>query len=169
MILAVLLLFGQAPENGALISIQSLQQPGYTIIDRVATSLSKGSMIHSAVVLDGYVYEAVKPRVRKTPWDSWHWLERKTNHIIWVLNPTKPYSEAEIASMKAFAESQLGRIYRVRGLWQHRETLGTFCSKLASEIYECSGRLSSLHYQETPQTLWCKLLLHSKQPILIDR
>lgn len=135
--------------------MQSIKAPGHNIVDRIATKLSGGDMVHSAIVLDGYVYEAVVPRVKRTIWADWTW--HKPNHVIWAMYPSTPYTKEEVARMKRFADSELGRRYMARGLWQDRETQGTFCSKYASEVLEQSGRIKSEHHRETPQTLYVKL------------
>jgi hypothetical protein len=119
-------------------------------------------LTHAAIILNGYIYEAVPPRVHKVLLAD-YLKEMKAKHEklprfkYFVINPKEPYTETEIGWMIFYAESQLGRPYAIRG-WNRRETRGIFCSALVSDILEYGGRIKSGGIYESPGSLYKKLL-----------
>ena len=117
-----------------------------------------GSAItHAAIVLDGYVYEAVPPRVHKVPLAEYkrHLAEKG---IKWfMLSPKKPFVLGQVRAMRAYAESQLGRPYMLRGWWKGFEVVGIFCSQLVANTLERSGIIKSANFHESPGSLRKKL------------
>lgn len=125
-----------------------------------------GSTItHAAILLNGYIYEAVPPRVRKMPLNQY--IEKmkvkkqkpgmQRRGFTWfIMQPKVPYTLIEIQSMTRYAESQIGRPYSLRG-WNKRETRGVFCSQLASNILEKGNRIKSDRFRESPGSLHKKL------------
>jgi hypothetical protein len=109
-------------------------------------------LTHAAVILDGYVYESViEAGVQKTPLEDYQGPKRGT----WfIMVPNTPYTN--VAAMKAYAESQLGRPYSLRGWRRGREVRGIFCSDYAGNIL-ARGGLSTGGVTESPGSLYQKL------------
>ena len=126
---------------------------GVKIIDRHTGS----TITHAAIVLNGYVYEAVPPCVHKVRLDEYkaHMAKKGTHYFITV--PKKPFSRDQIAAMVKYAESQLGRPYLLRGYWKGMETRGIFCSQLVGNTIETSGLIKSANFHESPGSLYEKL------------
>jgi hypothetical protein len=120
-----------------------------------------GSRItHAAIVLDGFVIEAVPPRVHKVRFADYvkDMKETRTPGFKWfVTQPKVPYTRTQIAAMTKYAQSQIGRPYRLRGWRKGREVRGIFCSELVADILEQSGRIKSAGVHESPGSLYEKL------------
>jgi hypothetical protein len=171
---------------------------GVKIIDRHTGS----TITHAAIVLNGYVYEAVPPCVHKVRLDeylkqmaggTWNeaefirvddatlladynrhgqrWnqgdIDQDGFHIVmhpvkhkatpyFITVPKKPFTRDQIAAMVKYAESQLGRLYGLRG-FDKRETLRIFCSELVGNTIEQSGLIKSANFHESPGSLKKKL------------
>jgi len=123
---------------------------------------------HAAIVLyqgkEPWVYEAVPPRVHKVPMVEYRRLMDEKVHearrpMTWLLmQPMDRYTTGQLTTMKAHAESQLGRPYMLRGWWKGHEVRGIFCSQLVGDIIEKSGKIESGHIHESPGSLHDKLL-----------
>lgn len=122
---------------------------------------------HAAIVLyDGndepWVYEAVPPCVRKIRLDEYEkelqTQSQKRRDFSWFsMSPRKPYTVKQLAEMKKYAESQLGRPYMLRGWWKGYEVRGVFCSQYIGNIIERSGLIVSGNVRESPGSLYRKL------------
>lgn len=127
------------------------------IVDRIAVRVSGCDLVHACLFLqDMVVYEATFPRVCKHPWIEWlpdFRTSRFKDQDLFVMVPNVPYSEDELARILEFAEDQQHRRYKARGIWQERETSGTYCSKFVSEVIEKSGRIVSVHHANLPGVL----------------
>ena len=126
---------------------------------------------HAAVILyrgtEPYVYEAVPPRVHAVPLDEYkkHMEEKSQRPALekrdfrwFTMQPRVPYTIAELAAMKAHADSQLGRPYMIRAWAKEHEIKGVFCSEYAGDVIEKSDRIESAHTHESPGSLHDKLL-----------
>jgi len=142
------------------------------------------AMNHCAVVLDGYVYEAILPRVRRMPEaDYFLWLQHRQHVRLarwgkplrwYVTEPQTPFTPAEVAVMRAYADSQLGRHYALRGYWSARPVSGIHCSEFAGNVLAASGRYESLGRHESPVTVYAKaqgpaLLLEESPSLIAER
>ena len=127
------------------------------------------TLTHAAIILyhgrDPWVYEATLPYVRRMPLIDYtrHLEEMSHEHfqqkrkMSWfILQPTS-YNKNQLAAMKVYAESQLGRPYMLRGWWKGHEVRGIFCSQYVGDIIEKSGRIESAHFHESPGSLYAKL------------
>lgn len=124
------------------------------------------TLTHVAIILDNIVYEAAPPRVHKLQFSAYEkhldklaasqFIQRR-NFSWFVLQPRLEYSVTELANMKAYAESQLGRPYRLRGWWSD-DIRGIFCSQYVGNIVERSGLIRSLDTRESPVSLYNKLV-----------
>jgi len=132
---------------------------------------TRSLLTHSAIVLykDGgpWVYEATTPCVRcmrlgeyeshlKTLGDSRFFKRRDFSWFI--VQPRLAYTIVALGAMHLYAKSQLGRPYMLRGWWQQQEVRGIFCSQYVGNIIEKSGLIQSANYQESPGSLYQKLL-----------
>jgi hypothetical protein len=126
---------------------------------------------HSAIILhdaNGYpwVYESTWPVVKRTPlWQFQQWARkvaqrravlRRGGLGVYYIEPKYPYTEYQLQQMKAYAKSQLGRRYMMRGWWKNREVRGIHCSQYVGNILEESGRLPSMNFKESPYSIYCK-------------
>jgi hypothetical protein len=117
---------------------------------------------HAAIILDGYVYEAVPPRVHKVKLADYikemEVKAKKNGTFKWfVVQPAKTYTTAEGSRMKAYAESQLGRRYMLRGYWKGHEVRGVFCSEYVGDTLATSGRVKAGGVRESPGSLYLKI------------
>jgi hypothetical protein len=146
----------ETPANGSVIFWEDSLLVG-------PISRQTGSRItHAAVILDGYVYEAVPPCVHKVLLADYvermRIKSRRQPKFKWfVLRPQKTYLMCDVAAMKRYAGSQLGRPYSVRGWWRGCEVLGIFCSQYVANILEKSGIIKSAGVHESPVSLYEKL------------
>ena len=123
-------------------------------------------LAHAAILLDGYIYEAVPPRVHKVPLADYlkemRVKEQKARQVrknfAWfIIQPNVPYDARLVATMTTYAESQLGRPYMLRGWWKGHEVRGVFCSQFVANTLEQGGRIESANYRESPGSLYEKL------------
>ncbi len=122
-------------------------------------------LTHAAIILDGYVYEAVPPCVRKAPLadyiqemkaKSQKRSMQKRGFTWFIIHPITPYTPDEVQAMIKHAESQLGRPYMLRG-WNKKLVRGIFCSQLVSDILGQGGQIKSDSFRESPGSLHKKL------------
>ena len=126
---------------------------GVRLIERETGS----NLTHAAIVIHGYVYEAVPPCVHKVPLATYK-AELDKRGIKWFMaRPKTPYTLHQVSMMYIHAESQLGRPYMIRGWWRGHEVAGIFCSQLVADVIECSGRIKSAGVRESPASLSKKL------------
>ena len=122
-------------------------------------------LTHAAIILDGYVYEAVPPAVRKASLADY--IEemkaksqkrsmQKRGFTWFIMRPITPYTPNEVQAMIKHAESQLGRPYMLRG-WNKKLVKGIFCSQLVSDILGQGGQIKSDSFRESPGSLHKKL------------
>jgi hypothetical protein len=128
-----------------------------TFLVRPITRRTGSNLTHAAILLDGYVWEAVPPAVHKVPIAD-YMVEMKNlkRGSYFVMHPTTPYTDLEVRAMVKYAESQLGRPYMIRG-YGKRLTRGIFCSQLIGDVLERSGRIESDGFMESPGSLYNKL------------
>jgi hypothetical protein len=107
---------------------------------------------HLAVVfnVDGklWVYESTWPRVKRVPFkDYLRWIEsrkrKKRKLVVTLVQPNTNYSPDEVKKMLAYANSQLGRKYMMRGWWKNREVRGIHCSQFVASVLKRSGKFKS--------------------------
>ena len=123
-------------------------------------------LTHAALILDGYVYEAVPPCVHKVPLAKYLKEMKDKSQIpfqekrgfTWiVVQPKVPYTATELLAMRGYAESQLGRPYMMRGYWKGHEVRGIMCSQYAGNAIGKTGRIVSSNFHESPGSLYEKL------------
>ena len=123
-------------------------------------------LTHAAIILNGYVYEAVPPRVHKVSLAEYikemeaKKLEpamQKRGFTYLIIQPKTPFTTSEQALMLKYADSQLGRPYMLRGWWKGHEVRGIFCSQLVSDILAKGGRIKSDSIHESPGSLYGKI------------
>ena len=155
--------------DGTLITIEN------GLLSRPIARHTGSAMSHCAVVQDGYVYEATVPRVRRMlEADYFLWLQHRQHvrqarwgkQLRWyVTRPHTPFPPAEVAVMRAYADSQLGRHYALRGYWSARPVSGIHCSEFVGNVLAASGRYESLGRHESPVTVYAKA---QGRPLLLE-
>jgi hypothetical protein len=137
---------------------------------------------HVAVVLNErdapWVYEATPHEVRKLTLDDYYAELGKLNQRrkeskkirVQMLRPRAAYSAEEVAAMRGWLESQLGRRYSIKGYVRGKSD-GIHCAELAAHALCTSGALNLDRCQdECPTTLYEKSKSFSLPPahITID-
>ena len=123
-------------------------------------------MCHIAIVLHQngkeYVYESTLRGVQKTPLNIFltkviHRQKWNKRLKVYYVKPKIPYTKNELIKMKTYANSQLGRLYSLRGWWVNREVIGMHCSQYVGNIIGQTGRITSMRWKESPISLYRKL------------
>lgn len=141
------------PTNGSVVFWQG------GILAKPIVKHTGSDITHAAIVIDGFVYEAVPPRVHRVLWNDYvKEMARKRNTTYFVMTPKQPYSKKAVDAMRKYLDSQLGRPYMLRGWWRGHEVLGIFCSQLVGNAIEKTGRIKSDNWHESPGALYKKLL-----------
>ncbi|MFG0288327.1 MAG: YiiX/YebB-like N1pC/P60 family cysteine hydrolase, partial [Rhodopirellula sp. JB044] len=122
------------------------------VVGKVAHRITHDKYTHTAIVLDGVVYEATVPSVRKSPFPGHH---GRTTHVFAYV-PKQPFTAEEVANMMQYAESRLGQPYGLKNyFWKNSRPDGrTWCSEFVRDVLNSSHRYH-LSYGEgfEPQTL----------------
>jgi hypothetical protein len=121
------------------------------LVGRTAQRITGDYYTHSAIELNGWVYESDWPRVKKTP--VWAYGKPRTTNDYYQLN----LSQNEINRMQAYAESRLGEPYRLRNYFfpRSRRTNGTWCSPFVGQVLNQSNSYRINNYQSfEPQNLF---------------
>ena len=144
------------PKDGSLIFWKG--GPLAKIIKRNTGS----DLSHSAIVLNGHVYEATWPKVRRVKWAVYvaemEQHRRQWRNFDWfTAEPKRNFSVPAVLRMLLYAKSQVGKPYMLRGWWQGRETKGLFCSQYVANTLEKSGLIQSANYHESPGSLYEKV------------
>ena len=159
----------------ATTSTQATAEQGASVLDGAVIFWQGGPLVnpiqrhtgstltHAAIILDGWVYEAVPPAVHKVPLGEYvaslNAMSRRKAGFSWfMVQPQTRYTPEELSAMRRHAESQLGRPYMLRGWWKWREVRGVFCSQFVGDVIEQSGKIASAHFRESPVSLYGKLL-----------
>lgn len=111
-----------------------------TVVGRVAKRITGGDKYtHVGIVLNGYVYEADWPRVKKTPVSGYKSNRRRVNVDVYA--PSRPFSQAEVQAMVNHAEGKLGQKYGLRSYFRPgAKANGTWCSPYVKDVLNASGR-----------------------------
>lgn len=128
----------------------------------IVEKVTESEITHVAIVFDDIVYEATPPNVRKTSWEAYY-LEllkekkKKPNLQVWIATPKIKYNKDQIDKMTAFADSQIGVIYSIKGYTKGIES-GLHCAQFVTQILSQSGRFWSRDAgRVTPKTLWLSI------------
>lgn len=122
-------------ENGTLLFSTNSSFGG-----RIADRCVGGGYTHTAIFLDGYIYEADFPFIKKTKLEYFTGRRCSTNYFY---KPKVPFTPQEVCRMKKVAESLVGHPYRLQGYfrpWIGRANDGTWCSPYVAKILNSSGR-----------------------------
>jgi hypothetical protein len=124
-------------------------------------------LTHVAIILGGAVYEAAPPCVHSLKFGDYekHLDKLAASRFIqrrgfswFILQPRLEYTASELAAMRTYAISQLGRPYRLRGWWSD-DVRGIFCSQYVGNIIEKTSLIKSFGNKESPISLYNKLSL----------
>lgn len=139
--------------NGTLIFYES-----ETIIGKAAKVITEGDRFtHVAIVIDGLIYEADFPRVKKSSRVGYG----KPKSTMYFYAPRKPFTGDSLSRMRAHAERRLGEPYRLYNYFQPHapRVYGTWCSRYVGDVLNASGRYKiSKWVSHEPQDLfgWVK-------------
>jgi hypothetical protein len=149
----------EVPRNGSVLFWNG------GLLVRPISKATGSTITHATIILyeDGepFVYEAVPPAVHRVPYKEYIALmadHKRKDFSYFVTEPRTRYTKDELAKMKAYADSQLGRRYMMRGYWKGQEVRGIMCSQFAGNTIEKSGLIKSDNFRETPGSLYRKLL-----------
>jgi len=144
-------------EDGTIIFLENSQP---VVEWKTDSSLSHVALIFN---LDGqpYVYEAVRPVVRKIPLRNWieekrHELQRIPDLKVWTCHPSQPYTPQQVQAMLQYLNAQIGRDYAVTSfVTGPRHTI--HCCELASNAFNAAGlNYSTQPWRMTPVDIWRK-------------
>lgn len=116
-------------------------------VGRIAQRMTGDYYTHSAIVLNGYVYEQDWPRAKRTPLSEYG--KRRTINDIYNL------PQGNVAAMQRYAESRMGERYRLRNYLfpRSRKTNGTWCSPFVGQVLNKGGYNLSPSQMYEPENL----------------
>lgn len=141
----------------AILFVSTLQAPDGTVVvlensNRVVKSYTQSEVTHVAILLNverqPWVYEATPGEVRRVMWSRYvaelgafnQGRREKSRLRLRLYQPMRPYSPDEVADLKNFLSSQLGRRYSVKGFVRNQEGDGVHCAQLVSTALTRTGR-----------------------------
>ena len=141
------------PKEGSVIIFEN------GALSRAIRRHTGSGMSHAAIVIydkgKPYVYESTWPIARRMTWEAYksyiasRQCKRRLQRMglrIHLLQPTKAFTQDELVRMRKFANSQLGRRYRMRNWLQDRDSYGTHCSQFVAEVLRQSPRYPDPRY-----------------------
>jgi hypothetical protein len=123
------------------------------------------------------VYEAAPKAVRKLKLDDYYQELSRLNRHKWeghrlrlrLYPPKQPYSDKELAAIRAFLESQVGRRYSIKGYVRNKPNDGIHCADLVSTALVKTGRYRfDETYAVSPAALVEQVKATHDKPIDID-
>lgn len=156
-------------EDGTLVCLEN--------VNSVVEFSTRGKVGHVALAFrDGgtaYIYEATPGEVRRVSvaeyWQELARLNRRRDDDDQIraiaLRPKQPYSAAEVAAMRGYLDSQVGRRYSLRNYVRSKPGDGIHCAELASTTLNRTDRYgfedcSHIH----PQALYAAMKPLSAPP-----
>jgi hypothetical protein len=143
-LLAALTLGANPIQDGTLLYLQNcssvVQLSTHSEIDHVALAFAReGEM---------WIYEATPAQVRRVPLAMYEEelaklnVRRQTDEKIhvWALNPQRPYSAAELATINGYLDAQIGRRYSLENYVKKRPGTGVQCAELAASALNQAER-----------------------------
>jgi hypothetical protein len=127
-------------------------KPG-TVIGNVAKRMAARAQGYSAhythvgIVLGGRVYHADFPRVT-----HYRIGDHKRGELVSYQLPARQYTPSQVASMKHYAQSQIGRPYRLRGFIRRDGSEG-WCSTFVGQVLNRGGHEIDFRGRFTPDNL----------------
>lgn len=111
------------------------------------------TMTHVGIIINNYVYEADKPKVHKITLDAFKQKNKK--YKIYILSPTKQYSDQEVQNIKDYLEDQLKRRYSIWSYILGKDIKGIHCGELVATALVRSGRYQyDQPWNVVPGILW---------------
>lgn len=129
---------------------------------------TRSSVGHVALVFpeggQDWIFEATPGHVRKVTLAAYRQelgelnQRRRKDIRAKIYSPREAYTEDELADMRCYLETQLGRRYSISNYGRNRVGDGIHCAELASHTLNCSGRFQIAQcHRETPGTLTARL------------
>lgn len=145
LVLTACLLSGATPlEDGTVIYLENSNP----VVERYTGS----SVTHVAIAINigdqPWVYEATPNEVRRLPLSEYrHEIGelnqgRRKKVGLTCMRPKQVYSAAEVAAMRAYLDSQLGRRYSVKGYVRQKQGDGIHCAELLANTLTRGGHLT---------------------------
>ena len=144
--------------NGSLIFLKNS--------NRWVQSYTKSEITHVAIVInidgESWVYEACKPRVRKTKLEDYYEeireiKEDKKKLEFWICKPEKEFTKPEMENMKLYLDSQLKRKYSINSFIAGKPQKGIHCAEMVINALAYTGRaFSNNSCEEAPKDVWKK-------------
>ena len=124
-----------------------------SVVGRVAKRMAtraqgyQATHTHVGIVLGGRVYHADYPRVEAKPIGQF-----KRGEIASYQLPIRNYTPQQISAMRAYAQSQIGQPYRLRGFLRRDGSEG-WCSTFVGQVLNRGGHSISKRDRFTPDNL----------------
>ncbi len=141
--LAAALLCGAADwEDGSLVVLHNS--------NKMVAGWTDSDVTHVALLLNigdqTWVYEATPGKVRRVPLASYREELRELNARrrqltrMSILQPKRPYSSGQVASMRQYLNRQIGRRYSIKGAVRKKPSDGIHCAEYVATALCKSGR-----------------------------
>jgi hypothetical protein len=149
------------PQDGCLLFVENG--------NRIVQNQTDSTVTHVAIIFkeenDFWVYEAVKPKVRKIKLDDYYLEIDKLNRHkreekkrkVWLSNPDKPFNKQQIETMKKYLEDQIDRRYSVQSYLDKESGPGIHCCELTGEaLLKANIKFTELPCADSPWDVWKK-------------
>jgi len=155
-------------QDGSLLVLKNSNKP--------VMSWTGSDITHIAIVVrkggQPWVYEATPAKVRRLPLPT-YWQElaelntrRDPKTSVLLLRPKTSYETAQIATMKRYMDSQLGRRYSIKGYVRNKQSDGIHCAEFASSALARTGRFKfeDAHYSISPAEFYAQVKQRHQPP-----
>jgi hypothetical protein len=119
--------------------------------NKVVSAWTDSNITHVGVLMhkdgESWIYEATPGSVRRVTLSAYcrelseQNGQRRKPIRLWVMQPEKPYSDAQLERMQTYLDRQLGRRYSVKGYVRKRPVDGIHCAELASTALSHGERI----------------------------
>jgi hypothetical protein len=118
-------------------------------IGRIAQRMTGDYYTHSAIVLNGYVYEQDWPRAKRTSLSEYG--KRRTINDVYNIS----LSQGQVSAMQRYAETRMGERYRLKNYLfpRSRKTNGTWCSPFVGQVLNSGGYQLHSSQMHEPENL----------------
>lgn len=140
--------FAEMPDGTLVFSNKPRSIVG-RIAERMATRAQgyRAKHTHVGVVIDGRVYHADYPQVASKPIGS-----TKHGEIVTYVPPSQSYTTSQVDAMRSYAQSQIGKPYRLRGFIRRDGSEG-WCSTFVGQVLNRGGHRVTKGQRFTPDNL----------------
>lgn len=162
----LLLCTADAPATGAVVYLENSN----AIVEKVTDS----KISHVGILFrqedSVWIYEATPGFVRRISLDAYRKeiatlnRGRKEPMKLFLLEPSRPYSDDECAALLKHLESELGRRYSIKGYVRNEPVEGVHCAELVCASLQATGRHAFERKQRTSPVMLVTQLRGDSRP-----